>query len=162
MRHGIAIDTEEWDGPDETRPLTGQGRKKVRQAAKGLALMGCVPTHVLSSPLIRAWATAKLVRTSISPSLDIIECEELAPGGSPKELTALLARFPLDAQVLCIGHEPLLGETASYWLTGRSLRNFPIKKAGALHIHFDQQSKVGEGILLWSCQPAFLRIMGAQ
>lgn len=162
MRHGIAIDAEAWEGPDKTRPLTGQGKKKVQQAAKGLVAMGLSPTHLLSSPLTRARATAKLVRTCISPSLDIVECGELAPGSSPEQLTALLTSFPADAVVLCIGHEPLLGETASYWLTGRSRTKVPLKKAGALQIHFNQTVAAGEGLLRWCCQPSQLRMMGRQ
>jgi len=91
-----------------------------------------------------------------------VECEELTPGASPKELTAFLASFPPDARVLCVGHEPLLGETAGYWLTGRMLKSVPIKKAGAVCIHFDQKITAGEGILRWCCQPAHLRLMGMQ
>ncbi|MGA6828942.1 SixA phosphatase family protein [Nitrospira sp. NS4] len=160
MRHGIAIDGEAWDGPDETRPLTGQGKKKLREAARGLAAMGLSPTHILSSPLTRARETARLVRESIGSSPDIVECKELAPGTSPEQLTALLSGLPSDALVLCVGHEPLLGETAGYWLTGRSRKNFPLKKAGALHVRFDQTVAAGQGILRWCCQPAQLRLIG--
>lgn len=159
MRHGIAIDVEAWDGPDETRPLTGQGKKNLREAARGLVAMGLSPTHILSSPLTRARETANLVRESIGFSPAIVECEELAPGTSPEQLTALLSGFPSDAFVLCVGHEPLLGETAGYWLTGRSRKNFPIKKAGALRIRFDQTVAAGKGTLRWCCQPAQLRLM---
>ena len=61
MRHGIAVDREEWKGPDEDRPLTDRGAKRVAQAAAGLQWMDVNPIHLLSSPLVRAVETAKIV-----------------------------------------------------------------------------------------------------
>lgn len=160
MRHGVAVDREEWDEPDEIRPLTEQGKKKVRQAATGLSVLGVLPTHLLSSPLIRAHETANLVRASLCPSLDIVVCKALAPEATVERLTAVLADFPSNALVFCVGHEPLLGECATYWLTGRRLKNCPIKKAGAILIHFERKAAAGKGLLSWGLQPAQLRLVG--
>lgn len=159
MRHGIAAEPESWTGSDETRPLTVQGKKKVRQAAAGLAAMGLAPTHLLSSPLTRAKETAKLLRTVLCPSLPLIECEQLVPGSSPHQLAAVLADLPAEAVVLCVGHEPLMGRAASYLLTGQLLDSFPMKKAGAAFIHFDGNVAAGQGLLRWWCQPSQLRMV---
>ena len=79
MHHGIAIEIEEWSGPDNTRPLTEQGKKKVGQVAKGLAVMGLAPTHILTSPFTRAQETAAIVRAILSPSVTLTVCTALEP-----------------------------------------------------------------------------------
>lgn len=158
LRHGIAIDAEEWNGPDKTRPLTGEGKKKVRQVAKGLAALRLSPTQLLSSPLTRARDTAVLVGVILCPALSVIECEQLDPESSPAQFAAALRRFPADAVVLCVGHEPLLGRTASYLLTGQPLDCFRMKKAGAALIHFDGKITPGRGLLCWWLQPSQLRM----
>lgn len=53
VRHGIAVELDEWEGAEENRPLTGEGERgkgkgRTRQAAEGLAALGCKPTHLLS------------------------------------------------------------------------------------------------------------------
>ena len=67
MRHGIAVDMEDWPELDGTRPLTAQGCKKVRQVAPGLAAMGLPTTHLLPSLLTRARRTAATFKTISRP-----------------------------------------------------------------------------------------------
>jgi len=54
LRHGIAVERDEWEGPDADRPLTERGAKRVAQVAGGLKRLDVQPTPVLSSPLIAA------------------------------------------------------------------------------------------------------------
>mgnify|MGYP003482835149 CR=1 FL=1 len=61
LRHGIAVERDEWEGAEADRPLTERGAKRVAQVAAGLKGFGVQPTHVLSSPLIRAIETAEIV-----------------------------------------------------------------------------------------------------
>ena len=65
LRHGIAVERDEWAGPDSDRPLTERGAKRVAQVAAGLNRLDVQPTHVLSSPLIRAIETAKIMHSSL-------------------------------------------------------------------------------------------------
>lgn len=51
FRHGIAVDREDWDGPEPERPLTAKGAERTRQAAKGLARLDVVPTQILVQPV---------------------------------------------------------------------------------------------------------------
>ena len=46
LRHGIAVERDEWEGPDGDRPLTEHGAKRVRQVAAGLSRLDVQPTHV--------------------------------------------------------------------------------------------------------------------
>ena len=78
IRHGIAVEPEEWEGAEENRPLAEKGRKRVLRTAARLAALDCKPTHLLSSPFARAYDTARLLRTVVCPSIKVMTCDELA------------------------------------------------------------------------------------
>ncbi len=160
IRHGVAVKTGKWSGLDETRPLTAQGRKKVRRVAKGLAAIGVAPTHLFTSPLTRAEETANLIQTILCPSLPITFCESLEPGSSPQLLSTFLQAVSDHSVVLCIGHEPLLGATAGYWLNGRASQRYPMKKAGVGLIHLPSTACAAGGLLRWWCTPTQLIALG--
>jgi phosphohistidine phosphatase len=65
LRHGIAVDRDDWEGQDGDRPLTERGAKRVAQVAAGLNRLDVRPTHVLSSPLIRAIETARIAHNAL-------------------------------------------------------------------------------------------------
>lgn len=157
FRHGIAVEPEEWDGFEEDRPLTDKGRKQVRQAASALASMNLAPTHLLSSPFARARDTAILIQSVLCPSLQIQIVNDLAVGSSPERLLPLWRKYPADSVVLCVGHEPSLGQLAAILLCGKATTGFPMKKAGAALIHLPHDVLPGQGLLGWWLQPAQLR-----
>jgi phosphohistidine phosphatase len=160
FRHGIAVESEKWDGSEENRPLTEKGKKRVRQAAAGLALLGYKPTHLFSSPFVRAYDTARLLRSVICPTLKIETRDELAVGALPERLAALLRSLPAETLVICVGHEPLLGEAAGILLCGKSIPGLSFKKAGAALIHLPNGSSPHQGVLRWWLQPIHLRTLG--
>ncbi len=160
LRHGIAVEAEAWDGSDENRPLTERGKKRVRQAAAGLAALGCKPTRLFSSPLVRAYDTARLLRTAVCPTLKIETRDELASGASAEQILSLLRSCPAGSMVVCVGHEPLLGEVAGVLLSGKPITGLSLKKAGAALIHLPDGPKPGQGILRWWLQPMQLRVLG--
>jgi phosphohistidine phosphatase len=157
IRHGIAVEPEEWEGSEENRPLTGKGKKRVLRAAAGLAALDRKPTHLFSSPFARAYDTARLLRTIVCPSLKVMTRDELAVGSTPEQILALLRALPAESTVFCVGHEPLLGETASLLLCGKPTANFPMKKAGAALIHLPGLVTPGQGLLRWWLEPVQLR-----
>ena len=65
LRHGIAVERDEWEGSDADRPLTERGAKRVMRVAAGLNRLDVQPTHVFSSPLIRAIETAKIAHRAL-------------------------------------------------------------------------------------------------
>ena len=160
FRHGIAVEPDEWEGTEENRPLTEKGKKRARQAAQGLAVLGCEATHLFSSPFVRAYDTARLVRTAVCPTLKLETKDELAVGAQPDQLLALLRTLPSDAVVLCVGHEPLLGEVVSLLLCGKVSPNFQLKKAGAVGLELSSDVKPGQARLHWWLQPGQLRVIG--
>ncbi len=159
MRHGIAVDAEKWAGAEEDRPLTKKGKIRTRQAAAGLAALNCTPTHLFSSSFARAYDTANLVRAKVCPTLHVERCHELAVGSSPKQVLSFLRSLPPTSTVICVGHEPLLGEVAGMLLSGRPIPGLSFKKAGAALIHLPDGPKPGRGILRWWLQPNQLRAL---
>lgn len=160
IRHGIAVEPEKWEGSEQNRPLTEKGKKRVLRAAAGLAALDCKPTHLLSSPFVRAYDTARLLRTVLCPSLKVMTRDELAVGSTPERIVSLLRALPVESTVICVGHEPLLGESAALLLSGKATANFPMKKAGAALIHFSSLVKQGQGLLRWWLEPMQLRVLG--
>jgi phosphohistidine phosphatase len=160
LRHGIAVERDEWEGLEADRPLTERGAKRVVQVAAGLNRLDVQPTHILSSPLIRAIETAKIVHRSLRVRSAIQIVDELLPDAPPDRFLSILHNLPPDASVLCIGHEPQLGMAASVLLSGRATTSFPLKKAGACLIELSLQAKPGRGVLRWWLTPRQLREMG--
>ena len=160
LRHGIAVERDEWEGLEADRPLTERGAKRVVQVAAGLNRLDVQPTHILSSPLIRAIETAKIVHRSLRVRSAIQIVDELLPDAPPDRFLSILHNLPPDASVLCIGHEPQLGMAASVLLSGRATTSFPLKKAGACLIELSLQAKPDRGVLRWWLTPRQLREMG--
>jgi phosphohistidine phosphatase len=97
---------------DRARPLTSRGVKQAERAAEWLNRYLPQSTRILCSPAVRCVQTAdKLERR-----YKIVEA--LGPEGSVEALLHA-ARWP-DAKepVLVIGHQPVLGTTAAYLMTG--------------------------------------------
>lgn len=160
MRHGIAVEPEEWTGQEADRPLTQKGIRRVREAAAGLAALEIVPSHLFSSPFARARETAAIIRGGLCRSLAMQLREELAVGSSPQRILALLRQLPHESVVLCVGHEPVLGETASLLLAGHPSSRYPMKKAGAACLQINGEVAPGQGMLKWWLEPAQLRAFG--
>jgi phosphohistidine phosphatase len=160
LRHGIAVERDEWEGADTDRPLTERGAKRVAQVAVGLNRLDVKPTHVFSSPLIRAIETAKIVHRSLRVRSAVQIVDALLPDAPPNQLLSVLQDLPPESCVLCIGHEPHLGLAASVMLSGRAMASFPMKKAGACLIELSAPAKPGRGILRWWMIPNQLKTMG--
>lgn len=160
IRHGIAVEPDEWEGAEENRPLTEKGKNRTRQVAEGLAALDCTPTHLFTSPFVRAYDTARLVRAVVCPTVKVETREELAVGAKAELLVGLFHTLPSDAVVLCVGHEPQLGEAVSLLLCGKTLPNFPLKKAGAAYLEIADGLRPGQGRLCWLLQPMQLRAIG--
>ena len=159
LRHGIAVERDEWEGPDADRPLTERGAKRVMQVAAGLNRLDVQPTHVLSSPLTQAIETAKIAHHSLRVRSAVRIVEALLPDAPPDRLLSLLHDLTVESCVLCVGHEPHLGMVASVMLAGRLSTAFPFKKAGACLIELPITAKPGQGVLRWWLPPGQLRAM---
>lgn len=141
---------------DEDRRLTRDGRRKTARALRGLGFMGVDRLdRILSSPLVRAWETAKILADTIAADGPRVEAA-LAPGGEPSALLARIAREAQDERIALVGHQPDLGRFAT-WLVAGSGRGLELGKAGVVRIDLDGSVAPGQGELVWLLPPKVLR-----
>jgi phosphohistidine phosphatase len=145
---------------DGDRRLTAEGVKRMRRAADGLGRLGIVPDVVLSSPLQRAEETAAILVSVLAPKLPVEVYPPLAPGHAAEELLRGLHRYRSARHLFLVGHQPDLGDLASYLLTGSpALAPLPFKKGAVAAIEVGSLPPKAAGSLLWFLTPRHLRAM---
>jgi len=134
MRHGIAED----GGPgmsDAERSLTVDGGRKVARSAVGLRRLGVRPDVILTSPLLRAMQTADRLQQYIGHKPPIEIYQPLAPGTEPVEVVQGLVAYRGARELFLVGHQPDLGELASYLISGVATAAwFDVKKGSVIAI----------------------------
>ena len=109
LRHGLAGNREDWKGADRERPLTEEGVKKMKKAAKGLRELDAHFDWILTSPYRRAYDTARLVAQASGGLKNLRISNSLAPDGDATALLRHLARdFRAWESILLVGPEPAL------------------------------------------------------
>jgi phosphohistidine phosphatase len=157
FRHGIAVDREDATvTSDADRPLTDEGRRKTRSAAKGLERLELGIDRILTSPWLRALETADIVADVLG--MDRAELPELAGNRSVDELLGALSR-QRDERVLLVGHEPLLGNTVGRLLCSGADFRIDLKKSGVCAVQLDALPPRGPATLLWLLTSRQLRMM---
>lgn len=160
MRHGIAVARGDPNFPDDgRRPLTPEGQKKLKDIAKGLFRLGLCVDAVISSPLVRAAETAKIVAEVLSPGITVELSDHLKPGGSIQTLMTSLGKREDHRSVLLVGHEPDLSDAVAR-LIGNARANFQFKKGGCCRIDFEKFPPRPPGKLVWWLTPRVMRKIG--
>jgi phosphohistidine phosphatase len=162
FRHGVAVDREDWDGPDSDRPLTEDGNERTKLASRGLRKLEPTPTVILSSPFVRAKQTAEIAKEELALDAKIEFTEDLIPEAGPDRLLARLAKFDQNSVVLCVGHEPHISTAVSAMICRLSTTSLEIKKAGACCVRYSAQPRAGKGTLLWLIPAKILRAVGSR
>jgi len=158
MRHGIAVSRGATGVlNDSKRPLTPQGKSKVRQIAAGLSRLGVEFDWIVTSPFVRAVETAEIVADSSTVSVPVDFCEALTPGGTVEELIRFLAQHPERKRVLVVGHEPDLSQMAGRLIGAGRAAKLALKKGGCCLIAFDEFPPRSPGELVWWLPPRVLR-----
>jgi phosphohistidine phosphatase len=159
VRHAIAEDRERFaaSGRDDCeRPLTAEGRRRMKAAATGLARLVPRLEMIATSPYSRARETGDIISGQYRGA-EILETDVLKPGSAPEaflDFLQLQAGHPLMAAV---GHEPDLGRLGSWLLTGQPLSFLEFKKGAACLIEFDGRPWPGAARLVWALTPRQLR-----
>ena len=107
IRHADAVD-ETLELRDPARHLTALGRAQARALGERMRWHDCIPTHVWTSPLVRALQTAELVTATLHSEALIEVVPALAPDGSPRDVVAAVQALPAEAGVMLVGHEPAI------------------------------------------------------
>jgi phosphohistidine phosphatase len=158
IRHAIAEERDAFartGKDDRLRPLTDEGRKKMKQTVRGLR--GLVPAIDLlaTSPLTRAAQTAAIL-DSVYGGLNEVEIAELSPDAAPVEFLRWLRKQKAET-VAAVGHEPSISLILSWLLTGTERRLFAFRKGGACLLELPKEIGAGTATLVWAMAPAQLR-----
>lgn len=158
IRHAIAEEPENFDGPDELRPLTAAGRRKMRDAARGLTRIIKRIDVLATSPLLRAVQTAQIAAEEFK-RIEPIEVGELAPGVSAQKLLQWLQKHDADQTIALVGHEPGLSQFIGYLVTARPHSIVNMKKGACCLIEFEDKAEAGHGVIQWLMKPRALRAL---
>jgi phosphohistidine phosphatase len=161
VRHGIAVEREEWakeHSDDRGRPLTDEGKKKMKECAKGLRALVPRLDVLVTSPLTRALQTAAILAKVYDKGEPVV-VDALSPGQHPPALATWLRTQGTQKTVAIVGHEPGLGATVS-WFTAGSERSFlELGKGGACLLDLGDRIEAGDAMLLWVLRPSHLRAL---
>lgn len=158
IRHAIAEEQEDFartGKDDRLRPLTDEGRKKMKQGARGLRVLVPDIDLLATSPLTRAAQTAAIVDT-VYGGLDEVEIGELSPETTPERFLRWLRKQKVET-VAAVGHEPSLSQILAWLLTGTERKLFTFRKGGACLLELPDEPAGGTATLVWALTPAQLR-----
>ena len=118
MRHGIA-ESPSIRLDDYNRRLTDEGRERIQRSVNVLLRMGHVPTRIVTSPLVRAEQTGRVVSNVLNVEMETDRL--LAPGASAADVLARAERYREEEVLMLIGHQPDMSMIVA-GLTGESVR----------------------------------------
>lgn len=151
LRHAHAGDPMKWNGPDSDRPLSEKGRLQAVRLGLFLADTGFIPDLIMSSPLVRALDTARLVATPLG--LPIVVTNALAGPLDLESLERLLAGAGNPRRPLLVGHDPDFSELAAELM---GVAELPVRKGTLLRIDTRRPLDAGSGLLRWLLPPDLL------
>ena len=133
MRHGLATARDVTTAMDDAkRPLTSEGKQKIREIASGLVRRVWKWIGLYRARSCARWKPPRLsltrIRFQTSPGL----LRTLGPGGAPEALITFLAKRPNRRRVLVVGHEPDLGELAARLIGAGRNAKCPLRKVAAV------------------------------
>jgi phosphohistidine phosphatase len=153
LRHGTASDVAP---SDAARELTREGEEEAQIAGSALAELGVKPSHILSSPLVRARQTAEIAAQALKVHREVESVDELANGTTtPALLKALKSRSSAD-EILLVGHMPSLSEHLAALIGSKSPQGLPLGKGSVACVDMDEL-RPGRGQLRWLLRQKHLR-----
>src|SRR5690349_2003311 len=157
VRHAIAVQrgTPGYED-DSQRPLTDEGRKKMKKIVKGLHQLDLKLNVILSSPYVRARDTAKILADEFGMEKQLSFSDNLTPPGNFEDLIEEIHKKYDVENVALVGHEPMLSQFVSWLIVGNEQAKITLKKGGvcclsAQDLYQDHQAALG-----WLLTPALL------
>jgi phosphohistidine phosphatase len=161
LRHGIAVDpgTPGYE-KDSERPLTPEGRHRLRQIAGAMKKMDLRFDLILSSPFLRAKQTAEIIAESLKLKKQIRFSDALTPDGNPKALIRQLNELkPVPENVLLVGHEPYLSQLIALLTVGETGVAIDLKKGGLGKLEAESLWLGRCATLAWLLTPRQMELM---
>jgi phosphohistidine phosphatase len=164
IRHAIAEDRDSFASSgksDDHRPLTEEGRSKMKLGAGGLRILAPDISLLAASPLARAQETAEIVGKEYGLEIGATT-DALRPRAAFTEFTTWIAEQGNQEIVAVVGHDPHLSALASWLICGGKQSRIELKKGGACLVSFNGVPKKGGGTLEWALHPSHLRAIARQ
>jgi phosphohistidine phosphatase len=160
VRHGEAVPVGGGVPGDADRPLTPRGEEDARLLGRFLARTGGGISALLSSPLLRARQTAELIRAALPGAPAVLVTENLAPGFRSRALYDEVARFGDAGNVVCVGHQPDMGNFLAYLIDVPAHGAVAMPTGAAARVVAGEGNPPAEAQLEWVVTPALLRGFG--
>jgi phosphohistidine phosphatase len=156
LRHGIAVEPDEWKGRDFDRPLTREGIERMQREARAIADLTLELDAIVTSPLLRARQTAEIVASQLKLRDEIVEDVRLAGGFDARRLSEILDDHDKADAIMLVGHEPTMSAAI-----GRSIgdASIELKKAALAGVVFANASAT-RGTLICLIPPKVLSRLG--
>ena len=151
LRHGIAEDAKPGQ-PDAERPLTDEGRDKLRRVLKRARAADLDPSLILSSPYRRAIETAAIAAEVLAYKGEVVRTRALVPEASPYDAWEEIRNRKNERAILLSSHEPLMSSLVAFLLDSPALR-VEMKKAARVRIDCDRFGPKAAGVLKWMLTP---------
>lgn len=162
VRHGLALErdlAEEQGIGERDRPLTEEGRSRMKRAAQGIARYVPEGAALWTSPLLRAVETAEILGRALGGE-GHRKTDALLPEAEPAELLESLKAEARGSAVVAVGHEPHLGRFVAFSLDVPEPPPFDLRKGGACLLRFEADLLPGKGKLLWLVTSKMFRRLG--
>ncbi len=158
LRHAIAVPRGTPGYPNDDRPLTDEGIAKMKKNAEGIRRIVPGFDVILTSPLKRAYDTARITAEAVNCVSKIKVIEQLLPGRSIQDIFSALSKMKNRKRILLVGHEPNLGEFTSA-LTDAKMSAIDFKKGALCRIDVGEIPHKLPGIIIWHLPPKILRMI---
>jgi len=152
LRHGDAGAREAWSGDDRDRPLSEEGKERMRREAHVLAGLKLGISLIVSSPYARAWQTAEIVAAEVGLTDSLTRDERLEPGFDSHALREILADHAEEGALMLVGHDPDFSETIGACTGGGRVE---CKKGGLAKVDLKDPQRP-RGTLQWLIPPRLL------
>jgi phosphohistidine phosphatase len=161
LRHGIAVErgTPGYDD-DSTRPLTSQGKRRLRQVARAMQRTNLRFDLILASPFLRTKQTAEIVADFLKRKKRLKFSDALTPAGSVNRLVQQLKEGqPAPEEILLVGHEPYLSRLVSLLVAGNSGLQLDFKKGGLCKLELENLRAGKCATIAWLLTPKQMKLM---
>ena len=157
IRHGEAVRVGGAITRDADRVLTPGGERDVRRVGEALARIDGSVRLVLTSPLVRAVQTGRLVGAAFATAPTVEPSELLLPGFRHKALLEKLASLPGGESVVLVAHQPDLTQLISWLITDDSSTSIGMAPSAVAHVSVAPPLQSGEAMLRWLLTPEIVQ-----
>ncbi len=155
VRHGEARSIGGSITSDSERPLSTRGEQDVRLIGQVLARVEPQATHIASSPLLRARATASLLGEQRTARSSPGVWEELSPGVRFNDVVSRIHGSGAGSLVI-VGHQPDMTHLIAYLVADAAVE-ISLPPGGIAALTLPSGVGAGGARLLWLLTPDLLR-----